>query len=296
MSKELIHLVTVLCTVIEEGSFSNAAERLGVNPPAVSKAIAKLESVIGKKVLKRTTRKIEPTDVGDMLFKDGRNQLLAWEELIERAASYNSQIKGHLTVTCTPLVGESLLVPNLMAFKNKYPALNLELIFSNDVIKLPSRNIDIALRSSHTLENSSLLTKKLLVAKRLVVASPVYLRQFAPFNHPTNLSKISTLNFTHRKPFLEWEYSKEGKSGIVKCEPSIQCNSYAALKQLCVNGYGVARLSDYQVREELQNNVLVEVLPQYNWGQQTIHAVYHERMETSRKVRAFIEFLTSRIA
>lgn len=297
MNKEIFSLITTFCTVVEENSFTRAAELLGVNPPAVSKTVAKLESLVGKKLLNRTTRKMEVTEVGKLLYSEGTKHLLGWDELIERTRSYDTLLQGRLKITCTPTVGEALIAQSLSDFKKKYPELSLDLLFTNEIVKLPSQNIDIALRSSRSLEDSSLMSKKVYDVRRVIVASPEYLARLPNrFDSPAQLSEVSCLNFYHRKPFSVWEYALNGDVNQVETHSEVKCNNYETLKKLCVNGLGVARLFEYQIRPELNNGTLIELFPDYHWGQQSIHAIYNERMNNSPKVKAFIEYLCSNTA
>jgi DNA-binding transcriptional LysR family regulator len=278
---------------VDAGSFSLAAEKLGVQTPAVSKAIAKLEDIVGKKLLNRSTRTLESTDVGKMFYAEGLQQLISIEHLLESVGSWNSSVKGKLKITSTPAVGEYLIAKNIAAFRSLFPAVSLNLMFTNDIITLPSQNIDIALRSSDKLEDSCLTSRKLLEVNRIVVASSAYIEEHGKPEKPEHIVQHQCLNFYHRKQYNLWAYSVRDRSYELSINTEINCNSYTALKDMCVQGMGVSRLFEYQVSSELQDGSLIKLLPSVNWGTQSVHAVYHNKMNDSPKVKAFIEHFQS---
>ncbi|WP_416307860.1 LysR family transcriptional regulator [Neptunicella sp. SCSIO 80796] len=293
MDKEIFYLIKVFCSVVEQGSFTLAADRIEVQTPAVSKAISRLEKHLGKRLFNRSTRALELTDVGKLFYAEGLKQIVALNTLLETVDSYKSTMKGTLKITATPLVGEYLVAKNLAEFKRQHASLSLELLFTNEVVSLPSQNIDIALRSSGELEDSSLKSRKLFAMPRVVVASPSYLSEHGCPLAPDELASRPCLNFRHRHLYNQWSYVAGDANFNVTNQSDICCNNYTTLKELCLQGMGIARLFEYQIKQELQTGKLVKVLNHVDWGSQSIHAVYHEKMTDSPKVKAFIEYLVN---
>ena len=289
MDKEIYYLMRVFCTVAETGSFSLAADKLGVQAPAVSKAIAKLERGLGKRLLNRSTRSLEISEVGHYFFKQAIEQLSSLNSALEVVESWNSSLKGSLKITSTHAIGEDLISNTIAYFCFSYPAVSMELMFTNELIRLPSQNIDIAIRSSNKLEDSSLRSKKLFSVKRLLVASPTHISMHGTPNKIDDLASHECLNFKHRKTLNSWSYYDKGQQCEFTSKSTITCNSYSALRRMCIQGMGVARLFEYQIKDELKNGTLVELLPDTSWGEQNIHAVYHDKMSSSPKIRAFID-------
>lgn len=288
MDKDLVPLLRVLCAVVEAGSLSAAADRLDVQPPAISKSLAKLEKLLGKRLLNRTTRAIEITEVGQFVYKEGLKQLRALETLLESAASFDQAPTGTLTITATPSIGEYLIVPSLVDFGRQYPQLAIDLLFSNSMMRLPSQNIDIAIRSSQALEDSTLTSRKLFDVNRVVVASPGYLEKAGTPQEPEDISHHACLNFRHRDLYDQWAYFEHNVHHELTTRTTFCANSYTTLKSLCLGGMGLARLFEYQVREELNNGELVRIAGHVDWGRQAIHAVYHGKLVDSPKVQAFL--------
>ena len=289
MDKEMFYLMRVFCSVVEYGSFSLAANKLDVQAPAVSKAVAKLEKLLGKRLLNRSTRSVEVNDVGRYFYKEAMSQLSSLNASLEIVGSWNSEVKGLLKITSTHAVGEDLISKTLANFCQQFPAVTLELMFTNDLITLPSQNIDVAIRSSNALEDSSLRSRELFSVKRVVVASPSYLLEHTYLTNIDALNTLNCLNFKHKKMLDLWPFTLQGQARKIIANTFIACNSYAALRRMCIEGLGIARLFEYQIKDELKNGDLVKLWPDANWGAQSIHAIYHEKMSNSPKLAAFIE-------
>jgi len=293
MNKEIFYLMRVFCTVVESGSFSSAADELGVQAPAVSKAITKLEGMLGKRLLNRSTRFVETSEVGRYFYEEASEQLSFLSLTLETIESWNSTVKGSLKITATPAIGEGLVSNIISEFCNRYPSVSIDLMFANEVIKLPSQNIDIALRSSNLLEDSSLISKKLFSVKRMVVAAPNYIKKYGNPENVDDLIGHKFLNFKHKKNLNSWPFTQRNKQSVITTKASITCNNYSSLRNMCIQGLGVARLFEYQIKQELEEGKLIQLLPNAHWGEQTIHAIYQEKMSDSPKVKAFIECIQS---
>lgn len=287
----MFYLIKVFCAVVEQGNFTLAAESIDVQAPAISKAIARLENELGKRLFNRSTRALELTDVGKLFYAEGVKQLVALNTLFETVDSYKSTMQGTLKITSTPAVGEHLVAKSVADFRRQHTSLSLELVLTNDVIRLPSQSIDIALRSSGELEDSSLRSRKLFDMPRTVVASPAYLSEQGRPLEPGDLARHRCLNFRHRHLYNQWSYVAGDANFNVTTRSDVCCNNYTALKEMCLQGMGIARLFEYQIKEELKTGQLVKVLDHVDWGSQSIHAVYHDRMSDSPKIKAFIEYL-----
>lgn len=289
MDREIFYLMRVFCSVVESGSFTLAANKLGVQAPAVSKAIAKLERLVGKRLLNRSTRSVETSEVGRFFYREAMSHLSSLNTSLEVVESWNSAVKGLLKITSTPAVGEDLISNIIASFYHNFPSVTFDLTFTNEVIKLPSQNIDIAIRSSKKLEDSSLRSKELFSVKRLVVASPSYIEINGSPAYPDNLNSHKCLNFKHSKMLNLWSSNTKGQKRDITTNTTIASNSYSALRRMCIQGLGIARLFEYQIKDELKNGKLVELMPNTNWGSQSIHAVYHDKMSNSPKLGAFVD-------
>lgn len=295
MDKDIFYLMRVFCSVVEYGSFSLAANKLDVQAPAVSKAIAKLEKLVGKRLLNRSTRSVEASDVGRYFYKEAISQLSSLDSSLEVVGSWASEVKGLLKITSTHAVGEDLISSTLSSFCQQFPSVTLELMFTNDIITLPSQNIDVAIRSSNALEDSCLKSKELFSVQRLVVASPSFLQKHTDLTNIDVLSSLDCLNFKHRKRLDLWPFTYQGQSRRIIANTLIACNSYAALRRMCIEGLGIARLFEYQIKDELKNGELVELWPDADWGVQSIHAIYHEKISNSPKLAAFVEHFQKQV-
>lgn len=248
----------------------------------------RLENLLGNRLLHRTTRALQLTDAGSLLYQEGMTQLLSLGELLDRVRGQNHQPSGLLNITATPAVGEQLITPMLVDFSAQYPLLQINLLCTNEMVRLPSQGMDVAIRSSLQLEDSNLTSQPLLDVRRVVVASPAYLQQAGIPSTPGQVATHACLHFYHQGILDAWAYQYAGETSTVTTQSSIRVNSYASLKALCLAGMGLARLFEYQVLEELASGKLVKVAAQVNWGHQTLHAVYHGKLAQSLKLQAFV--------
>jgi len=294
MDKDLVPLLRVFCAVVEAGSLSAAADHLAVQPPAVSKSLARLEKLLGKRLLNRTTRAIEITEVGRYVYAEGLKQVLAQDMLLENVAAFDQAPAGTLTISASPAIGEYLIAPSLADLARRYPQMAVDLRLSNTLVRLPSQNIDIAIRSSHALEDSTLTARRLFEVSRVVVASPTYLEKAGTPRQAEELADHACLNFRHRELYDHWGYFHHDAQHELATRTTFSANSYAALKTLCLDGMGVARLFEYQVRKELEQGELVRITEHVDWGRQSIHAVYHGKLADSPKVQAFLAHFSAR--
>lgn len=291
IDKQLFYLLRVFCAVVEEQSFTKAATKLKIQSPAVSKAIARLEKQLNKRLLNRSTRMLELTDVGQMLHLNAQNQLLTLDNTLEQIATFQSKPVGKLKVTATPSIGEYLAANYLAAFQEQYPQIQLDIKLSNDIIALPSQQIDVALRSSEQLEDSQLTSRPMMTAKRVLVASADYQDRHGLPKKPSQLTEHKCLVFKHEHQLDTWLFKQREATHQVAVNASLLSNSYSVIKSMCERGQGIARVFDYQVANEINTGALIPVLDDYHWGEQTIHAIYHGKMKDSPKLAAFLTFL-----
>ncbi|MEN9452497.1 MAG: hypothetical protein RLZZ369_1556, partial [Pseudomonadota bacterium] len=141
-----LYLMTVFVAVAEEESFAGAARRLGMSPPAVTRAIASLEDRLGVKLLNRTTRYVRATDAGQRYLDDARRVIAAADEADEAAVGINSEPRGHLTVTAPVLFGRMYVMPGIVNFLQTYPETSVSALFLDRVVNMLEEGVDVGIR------------------------------------------------------------------------------------------------------------------------------------------------------
>lgn len=188
-----LHLMTVFVAVAEEESFAGGVRRLGMSPPAVTRAIAALEDRLGVKLLNRTTRFVRTTDAGQRYLDDSRRIIGEVGEAGEAAAGINAEPRGHLAITAPVLFGKLYVLPGILEFLQRYPAMEVSALFLDRVVNLLEEGLDVGVRIGE-LPDSSMKAIRVGSARRVTCASPGYLEKYGT---PPSLAALSGLSLIH---------------------------------------------------------------------------------------------------
>lgn len=289
-SEELI----VFVTVVESASFSRAAEQLGQDNSVVSRTIKRLEQKLGIQLLNRTTRQISLTHEGERYFtrvqKILQEMAAAENDLLEQ--SHDPQ--GLLRIDAATPVILHVISPLIAEFTARYPKVTLSLYSSESNINLIDQKVDIAIRIGE-LGDSSLRARKLALSYRSVLASPGYIQQWGVPQSVDDLANHRCLGFNEVLALNKWPLlCADGQQLTIS--PFISAGSGETLRQLCLAGNGIACLSDFMTRKDIEKGDLVELLiPDVMRIAMPIHAVYYSDQSVSTRIRCFIDFLSEKM-
>lgn len=281
----------IFVAVVESGSFSRAAERLGQANSAISRAIKKLESKLGVNLLNRTTRQLSLTEEGERYFRriQGVLQEMAAAETEVMEAKLSP--RGVLRIDAATPVMLHFVMPMIKPFRERYPEITLSLVSSETFINLIERKVDVAIRVGK-LTDSSLRARPIFTSYRKLIASPDYLARYGVPETAEDLKNHTCLGFTEPVSLNTWPVAaQDGQLYEIDCD--ISSNSGETLKHLCLNGNGIASLSDFMIAKELESGELVEVLASKRLPVETpFSAVYYSDRAVSTRIRAFIDFIS----
>jgi DNA-binding transcriptional LysR family regulator len=282
--------MSVFSRVVAAGSLSAAARELGLSPAGVSRRLAALEQRLGVRLINRTTRSLHLTDEGARYYDACARLLSEIEEADAAVSAGRAEPKGALKVALPASFGHLHVAPLIPRFAARYPNVQLALSLSDRSVNLIEEGFDLAIRIAH-LADSSLAARKLAPNRRVVCASPEYLRRHGQPRHPEDLAGhncLTTHDFAHT-----WEYrTPDGKSGSVRVAGRHACDNWEVLREWAVAGLGIALKSTWDVRRQLEEGSLVTLFPGYTFDTDVaIYAVYPHRRFLPAKTRAFIEFL-----
>jgi DNA-binding transcriptional LysR family regulator len=288
----------VFALVAELRSFSAAARKLQLSPSAVSKLVTRLEDRLGTRLLVRTTRSLQLTPEGEVYLERAQRILAEIEETERMVAAGGAAIpRGRLRVSASVAFGVGFVVPLIPDFLTTYPEIELDVSLTDSVIDIVGERADIAIRAG-TLRDSSLKARKLLESRRVVVASPNYLvRQGLPLT-PDDLDRHNCLTFNFRPTAEGWPFRDpaSGSHFVRIVYGNLLANNGPTVRELCIAGLGLARIGQYHVQSDLDEGRLIAVLEDYNPEDiEPIHAVYAGHDHLAARIRAFIDFLASRI-
>lgn len=287
---DAFHEMSVFNRVVSTGTLTAAARDLGVSTAAVSRKLAALEARLGVRLLHRTTRKLSLTDEGAAYHEASARILAEIEEADAAAAARRVEPQGVLKVAMPASFGLKHIAPLMPQFAERYPRVQLAFSLSDRSVNVIEEGFDVAIRIAE-LEDSSLAARRLAPNRRVVCASPEYLRRHGTPRVPADLLKHNCLTTTDFH--MTWEYrDPQGKRDSVRVSGRHACDNWEVLREWAVAGMGVALKSTWDVREHLDDGSLVLLLPDYAFGPDVaIYAVYPHRRYLPAKTRLFIDFL-----
>ena len=287
---DILAEMSVFSRVVAMGSLSSAARELGLSPAMVSRRLAALEGRLGVRLLNRTTRTVRLTDEGASYYETCTRLLAEIDDAETAVAAGRVTPRGVLKVAIPASFGSRHITPLVPAFAERYPEVQLQLSLSDRNVHLIEEGFDLAIRIAD-LEDSSLAARRLAPNRRVVCASPAYLRKRGTPRTPQDLAAHNCLTTTDFA--MTWEYTDpQGVAGSVRVSGRYACDNWQVLREWALTGLGIALKSTWDVRAHLEDGTLVPLFPGYTFGSDVaIYAVYPHRRHLPAKTRAFIEFL-----
>lgn len=283
----------VFVATAELQSFSAAGRRLELSPSAVSKLITRIEDRLGTRLMVRSTRAIKLTPEGEIYLARAQRILAEIAETEQIVAGGGRMVpRGLLRVNASVGFGERYLLPLIPAFLELYPEVQLDVSLTDGVIGLIEERTDIAIRSG-PMSDSALKARKLLESRRVIVASPAYLKMHGVPKTPQDLADHNCFSFNFRRSLNEWPFRNPGSSEVYRLPISgnTSVNSGMIIRRLCLAGSGLGRVGLFHVQPDIDSGLLIPVLEDYNPEDiELIHAVFAGHDHLAARIRAFIDF------
>ncbi|MCZ4089959.1 LysR family transcriptional regulator [Sinorhizobium psoraleae] len=288
----------VFVAAAELRSFSAAGRRLKLSPSAVSKLVSRIEDRLGTRLVMRSTRMLQLTPEGEIYLHRAQRILVAIAETEQVVAGGGQALpRGPLRVNASVGFGERYILPLAAEFLARYPDVQLDLSLNDGIIDLIEERTDVAIRSG-PMRDSSLMARKLLDSRQVIVAAPRYLEAHGVPRTPDDLAQHNCFTFNFRRSLDGWPFRDPGSSNV-HVRPvtgNMQANSGAIVRNLCLSGLGLGRVGQFHVQPDIDAGRLVPVLEDYNpEDMERVHAVYAGHEHLAARIRAFIDFLVERI-
>lgn len=289
-----VDALIVFSAVMDAGSFSAAAERLGQTPSGVSRAISRLEDSLGMTLMHRTTRRLQLTEEGAWLLERARAILADLANTEAEAQARRSQPSGLVRVNASTPALDHLLAPLLPDFLEAYPLVQLDLTSGETYVDLIEERADLAIRIG-ALPDSTLNARRLGTGRLLVVASPAYIARHGVPRDPGELAHHRTLGFSAPASLNTWPLLHVGGDGYTVA-PQVMASSGETVRHLALHGAGIASVGEFLVKSDLAAGRLVRVLEQHTlpWTQ-PVWAVFYKQGALAPRVAALVEFLARRL-
>jgi DNA-binding transcriptional LysR family regulator len=277
----------VFLAILDAGGMATAARKLKRSPPVITRVLANLEQRLGARLFERSTRRLTPTEAGMRFSGQARRVLSEYESALE--AHTTTPLRGMLRIAAPVVFGRNHVTPMVMRFLNRYAEITADLVLADRNADLIDEGIDAAFRIGH-LPDSSLVARKLGEVRRIVVASPAYLKRKGTPSRPAELATHDIVLGTTIRPLPEWRFRHKGKETTVRFAPRLQLSDVEATINAARTGFGIARVLSYQVARDLKQGKLVRLLQAYEAAPSPVHLVMPSARHLTLRLRTFVDF------
>jgi DNA-binding transcriptional LysR family regulator len=258
-----LEVIRQFVKVVQNGSFTKAADSLRVPKSTLSKAVSGLEKETGTKLLLRTTRSLTLTAAGRAFYETCLSAVQTLEEAQKSLYGNDTIISGKIKLTAPEDLGSTVIAPAIGILTRKYPSLRFELIYTDEILDLVKDGYDLAIRIGK-LSESALKVKRLGDLVLIPVASPDYLKSANKIRHPKDLEQHSCLAITSNTANKNWSFKSGKETATIKVHPRIESNLMSSLLQSAIAGAGVAFVPGFLAKKDLKTGDLVRILPEWS--------------------------------
>jgi DNA-binding transcriptional LysR family regulator len=291
MERSSTDLVDVLSfvRVVETGSFARAAERMGLSKPVLSRRVARLEDQLGARLLTRTARGAQPTDIGQSYYARAANILTELEAAQEVVAEAVTQIAGPIRLTGPLSFGVQYLAPALAEFMREHPRIELDVEFDDRTVDLAGGGYDLAVRIGK-LADSSLIARRIAPVRKVLVGSPDYLSRHGRPQRPADLADHQILFYANE----QWRFRVGTRWETIRLSPILRSNNGEMLRAAAEAGQGLCALPSFIASPAIADGGLEVLLRDFPLEEGALHAVMPPGRATTARVRALVDFLVKR--
>ena len=288
--------IVVFVRVVDDGSFTRAAERLKLSRSVVSKYVTRLEGRLGARLLNRTTRRLSLTEAGRIFYERSRRGLQDIEEAEAEVSRLQEKPRGVLRINSPMSFGILHIAPALPEFLALHPEVSVEMNLDDRVVDVIEEGFDVSIRITE-MPDSSLIARRLAACRHVIVAAPAYLEKHGTPRTPEDLRDHNIISFSYQASANDWHFiSPDNKQVSVPVSGSMQANNSLALREALLRGAGITRTPTFVVGKDVQDGHLLSILGNYRTLEVSIYLVYPQRRHLSPKVRAFVDFMADRIS
>jgi len=287
-----LQAMTAFVRVVETGSFSAAARRIGVGQPAISKTVAQLEDRLQVRLLVRSTHGLTPTDAGLRFYERARRAIHEADEAELEARGAGAGLTGQLRVSAATTFARLLVVPRLPEFLAQHPSLEMDIVLDDRVIDLVAEGVDVSLRMGQ-LADSSAVARRLARGRRSVLATPGYLARTGVPAVPAELATHEAVVYSQIES--TWMFRKDGTEASVAIRGRVRVSAAEGIRAAVLADIGLTVNSDWMFAPELESGAVVRVLTDWELPPVDLWAVFPTGRLASAKARAFADFVEAAI-
>ncbi|MCD6046450.1 MAG: putative transcriptional regulator, LysR family [Gammaproteobacteria bacterium] len=287
----MFHDVEIFIRVAEYQSFSKAARKLNLTPPAITRHIAKLEKELAVRLFQRNTRQVVLTEAGHIFYENCFKLMHDYQGAINQIKSLDNKINGKLKIGIPSSISHLFVASALKAFLLTYPFLSIEIVIGNHLIDLLSSGFDLIVHCGEIADNN-FYSKKIGTWSRITCAAPEFLREFGLPATPYELSGYNCLDHLDNAGQV-WSYKFSDGIKQISISGNVRANSSLDLKQLAIKGLGITNLPSFIVEDAINQNFLCPILVDYQLPPIGMYMVYPSKQYLNQKTKVFMEFFES---
>jgi len=283
--------IRLFVRIVDLGSFSKAAQEVGIGQPAATKQINRMEQQLGARLLHRTTHGVSPTEIGLLYYEKCRLICLHADEASSVGTLLQTQAEGSMRLSSSVAFGRRVMAPLVLEFMRMNPQLQIELQCDDRYVNLVEQGVDVAVRLGK-LADSTLGAAWLGVNPWVLVASPEYLKAHAVPRKPDDLARHDVLIYSSVQGGERWQFTgRDGRQKSVTVRARLRSNSLSMLLLAARSGMGIAALPRYVAQHSLGEGAVLSLLDAWQLPQQEVHAVFPSPRMVPAKVRQFITWM-----
>lgn len=279
--------------VVDAGSFSAAAKRMGMTPSATSRQISRLETALSIKLLERTTRKVALTEAGKGVYATCRNMLDNAREVVDQSASFSAIPQGKLRISAPKAYAKQVLEPMLLTFVAEFPDIQLHMMVTDRFVNPVDDEVDVIFRITQS-PVEGLVGQKVSTVASVLVASPAYLKSRGQPVHPLELNQHECIALGEDPADALWRFRDQGKEVSLRVHGRYTANHTEMRLNAVKANLGIALLPDFVAKAGLANGELVQVLVDYplvGGYQGGVYLQYAQSKYVPTAIKAFVEFV-----
>lgn len=283
--------IEVFVQIAESGSISRAAEALGISVSATSRYLMNLEERLNIRLVQRTTRRLSLTGEGEVFCERCRDILGSMKEAEASVSEAARNPTGLLRVQASLSFCLLHLTPLLPAFRERYPRIRIEIVAANRYLDIIENGIDVAVRTRRIEADTQITIRRLAQTRRLLAATPDYLKRFGPPEHPDDLAHHQLILYTLADNWNELRFTRGAETVIVPANGVLNSNDGQIIRAAALDGLGILAQPAYIIHEDLEAGRLVRVLDEWDLPRLTMNLAFPTKAFLPAKTRLFIDFL-----
>ena len=288
-----LEAMQIYVRVAELASFTQAADSLGLPKASISTAVKQLETLVGTRLLHRTTRNVQMTQDGILFYERSKDMLADMEELQTLFQQGEGQISGRLRMDLPSAFARNIVIPHLPEFLQLHPRLEVELSSTDRRVDLIREGFDCVMRVGN-LTDSALIARPLGNLRQINCASPAYLQEYGTPHKLDDLAQHKLIHYTSNfgGKRVGFEYTDGGKTKTIAMSGTITVNNSDAYQAACLAGFGIIQAPEIGTRELIQQGRLIEVLSDYTAQAMPLSLLYANRRHLPRRTQSWMTWLT----